>query len=131
MDPLFDQPSLDARIGGDRALMRELLALFADIQPGRLVELRRALAQQDLTRARSTAHQIAGAFASLSMDRAARLASATEIALQAQSPAQAQALLARIEAVFAQILERLSAEGLLDTPAQSAGDVPATAQSSR
>ncbi len=67
MHLLFDRASLLDRIDGDEGLLQELLALFLRVQPGRVAALGEALAKPDLAALRAGAHQLAGAFDSLSM----------------------------------------------------------------
>ncbi|MBI2159738.1 MAG: Hpt domain-containing protein [Candidatus Rokubacteria bacterium] len=47
-------------VGGDRQLLRELVAIFVEEAPGRLAELRRAAAARDATTVERVAHSLKG-----------------------------------------------------------------------
>jgi HPt (histidine-containing phosphotransfer) domain-containing protein len=61
-----DRSSLLERVGGDTALMREVVGLFLEDCPPRLAAIRRAVEQRDPDALRTEAHALKGAAGNLS-----------------------------------------------------------------
>jgi len=59
--PLFDPNDILSRIGGNKQLVREILAGFLEDLPKRFVLLKEAIRQKDAAKARRHAHSVKGA----------------------------------------------------------------------
>ncbi|MBV9123570.1 MAG: response regulator [Planctomycetes bacterium] len=56
----LDQAAILARVGGDLAILQEIIQLFAEDQPRLLAEIRAALAEQNAPRLERAAHKLKG-----------------------------------------------------------------------
>jgi two-component system sensor histidine kinase/response regulator len=74
----FSASELLERVDNDRDLLKELVEIFREEFPGQLVQLRGAVAQQDLRRVGVLAHALRGMFANLAATRAAAAAAQLE-----------------------------------------------------
>jgi len=79
---VLDMDGALARLGGDKALFLELLAIVLEDAPRSLTQVRKALVQQDLTALRMHAHALKGLVAGCGGVRAASAAQALEDASQ-------------------------------------------------
>ncbi len=115
---VIDDDDLLARAGGDAALAREVLTLFAEDAPARLAALEQAFAANDVARLRRAAHAIKGSAATigavilsaaaLDLERAAADESAAAFAGGMQRLRQAHTTL---EAALHSRLEPSTAQG--------------------
>lgn len=96
-DEAFDRVMLLENLGGDEALVAEILRIYVATAPGYMASLRAAIAAADAPAARSAAHSLKGA----SANAGARLLSATakqaELAAGGGDLAAAAALLPAVE----------------------------------
>lgn len=67
--PVFDEPALLHRVGGDAAFMREAIQLFIDDCPARLTAIREAMTDRNADALRRAAHALKGSAANLSAVR--------------------------------------------------------------
>jgi signal transduction histidine kinase/DNA-binding response OmpR family regulator/HPt (histidine-containing phosphotransfer) domain-containing protein len=72
--PQFDQNELMDRLGGDREVLQEVVAIFRHSTPELVAEIRTAIDGRDLTRLKTAAHTLKGAAGNLSAKRLAALA---------------------------------------------------------
>jgi HPt (histidine-containing phosphotransfer) domain-containing protein len=75
--PAFDAADLAARLGGEKMFV-PFLAMFGQVAPGYLEELREALARGDAQETAAKAHRLKGAAANISATRLSRLAADIE-----------------------------------------------------
>jgi HPt (histidine-containing phosphotransfer) domain-containing protein len=68
------------RLGGDEALVNEVVEIFLNDMPGQLRELREALHDQDAEKVRQKAHRIKGASANIGAQAVSGLALKIEMA---------------------------------------------------
>jgi HPt (histidine-containing phosphotransfer) domain-containing protein len=101
--PLIDMANLQHRIGRNADLLRDLVSLFLATQPKDFKSLRRAVEAKDAARAKTLAHRIAGAFASLSAAASAKLALKIEGLAAARKFDSCLIELAELEKQFEQI----------------------------
>ncbi|MCZ7686457.1 MAG: ATP-binding protein [Sandaracinaceae bacterium] len=106
-------PSLDldaalSRAGGQRELLRELAAMFAEQRPALLAELREAVEARDAPTLRRAAHTLKGSLALFGASEATRLAAELErmgregaFQASAERLAELEAELVRVEAELA------------------------------
>lgn len=97
----------DLQEPGEPDLLRELLALFLRDTPERLDALRRALARDDFDTTGRAAHSVKGSAANLGAGALQALAARAEAAAQARDGAAVAALLASLDAEFAQVRRQL------------------------
>jgi HPt (histidine-containing phosphotransfer) domain-containing protein len=62
---VLNRPALLQRVGGDRALLREVIQLFVSTSAGHVAVIREALAAGDVDRLRRAAHTLKGSAGSL------------------------------------------------------------------
>ena len=62
----FDEAELMDRLGGDREILREVVAIFCHSTPDLVSEIRTSIEGRDLTRLRASAHTLKGAAGNLS-----------------------------------------------------------------
>jgi PAS domain S-box-containing protein len=116
----FDRTGLLGSIHGDERLLAEFEALFRREFPGKLAELRAAAAHPDAEvrreETRAGAHRISGTARTMRMPRLARAATALEAYMgeSQPDPSRAAALLAEVEAAYAEVLPCLE-KGRIDT----------------
>ncbi len=77
--PSVDQSSLLARLGGDEALMRDVVRLFVDDCPSHLARIRAAIDARSSDRLRAEAHALKGAAANMSATEVVDAAGALEL----------------------------------------------------
>jgi HPt (histidine-containing phosphotransfer) domain-containing protein len=58
---VIDEAVLDKLMGGDTALLRDLVRIYNETSPGLLVQIDRALADRDAKRLHDAAHALKGA----------------------------------------------------------------------
>ena len=78
-ESVVDLPRAMQRVGGDRALMNELVRIFLEDLPGRLDTLRRGIASGDGQAAGRVAHTMKGSLAVLEARRAYALTAELEM----------------------------------------------------
>jgi CheY-like chemotaxis protein len=78
LSPVVDRASLIERLGGDEALLREVIKLFQGDCPVRLAALKAAVDGRDADRIRTEAHALKGAAANLSAAGLAEAAATLE-----------------------------------------------------
>ncbi len=108
MTLLFDRSSLMDRIGQDEEVFHELIDAFFELQPGRVAELRDAIASGDSARTAKLAHLLCGGFRSLSMDPVGQLASAIEQAARHGDRAGCGDLMVEFDNAFSDLLTDLA-----------------------
>ena len=114
--PVVDVAGALRRVGGDGALLRELVGIFLEDLPGRVAELREAVGAADTVGVERLAHTMGGSLAALEARGAQRLASElTALARQARLDA-APALFARLEAELGRVAAFLAAPGWESAP---------------
>jgi HPt (histidine-containing phosphotransfer) domain-containing protein len=74
----FDRPALLRRIGGDEALLSDLVTIFLEDCPGQMTAIRAALDSADIEQLRMSAHSLKGSAANLSGSAVAEAARALE-----------------------------------------------------
>ena len=102
--PQFDEAKLMERLGGDREILREVVAIFRHSTPELVAEIRTAIDAHDRTRLRSAAHTLKGAAGNLSAKRVAALASELETAAEASDVALAAHYFPRLVAETEELL---------------------------
>ncbi|HJZ77757.1 MAG TPA: response regulator, partial [Vicinamibacterales bacterium] len=75
---VFDMDRALARLGGDRRLLREMIAIFRQERPGMMGAIRRASGRADLEALGRTAHALKGALGTLDAPRAFQAAAHLE-----------------------------------------------------
>ncbi len=106
----FDEAELMDRLGGDREILREVVAIFCHSAPDLVSEIRTSIEGRDLTRLRATAHTLKGAAGNLSAKRLAALALELEDAGQSSDVARAAHYFPRLAAEAEELLTILSNE---------------------
>ena len=76
--PDIDRTRILSRLGGDEALMAEVVQLFLEDCPAHVAAIEQAAAAGDVPRVRSAAHALKGSAGNLSADRLADAAAALE-----------------------------------------------------
>lgn len=80
---VFDREAMLERVGGDAALLEEVLDLYREDGPGMVDAVRDAVAGDDPSMLERAAHSLKGALLNLSAEAAAREASGLERAARA------------------------------------------------
>lgn len=106
----FDEAELMDRLGGDREILREVVAIFCHSTPDLVSEIRTSIEGRDLTRLRASAHTLKGAAGNLSAKRLAALALELEDAGQSSDVARAAHYFPRLAAEAEELLTVLSNE---------------------
>ena len=106
--PQFDERELMERLGGDREILREVVAIFRHSTPDLVAEIQTAIEARDLTRLRGAAHTLKGAAGNLSAKRIAALATELETAALASDVALAAHYFPRLAAEAEELLTILS-----------------------
>jgi HPt (histidine-containing phosphotransfer) domain-containing protein len=96
-----------ARIGDDRAFLKELLDIYATDLATRVGDLRLALARGDLKAVEQFGHAIKGSSANLSLPRLRDRAAAIELAGRNGNAAKARANLKGLEKEFLKLRDYL------------------------
>ena len=104
--PLNREEAL-ARVGGDESLLRELAGLFLEEYPKLLSATQAALAQGQLPKVASSAHQMKGLLAQFAAEPARQNALQLEMSARGGDQAACQEQLGRIEATMAELLPLL------------------------
>jgi PAS domain S-box-containing protein len=94
---------------GDHALAAQLLELFVELQPARIADLRTAIEREDLGAAKSSAHLLAGAFATIAMPSLAALTRTMEQAAQRGEADAVRQMLVTLERDATQALNEAKA----------------------
>lgn len=109
--PAADVVEALRRVGGDRALLRELVDIFLEDLPGRQAELREALGAGDAARVERAAHGLGGSLAVLDARPAGRLAAELTALARGGRLAAAPAVLACLEAELGRVAAFLADAG--------------------
>jgi two-component system sensor histidine kinase/response regulator len=126
----FDVAAALRAVDGERDLLAELTALFADDCPHRLAALREAVAARDGALTAEAAHAVKGAVATLGAEAAREIAGRLEAAGREARWDEAPGLLARLEAEVAHVIAVLRAvDGGVDPSAEAATAHPPGAAS--
>lgn len=100
-DPLL------ARVGGDRRLLRQMIALFQADVPKRLARLKQALRKADLESLATVAHALKGSVGNFGALEAHAAAEQLQSAARAGDPKGAKPLAARLEEEIAKLRQKL------------------------
>jgi signal transduction histidine kinase/HPt (histidine-containing phosphotransfer) domain-containing protein/ActR/RegA family two-component response regulator len=106
---VLDEQELLARVGGDAGLVNEVLQLFAEDAPSRLLEIEEAFAANDLTRLRRAAHAIKGAAGTIGAQALAMAALAVEQAAASDDEAGTARTAALLRAAYGELMATLTA----------------------
>ncbi len=101
--PIFDRIGLESRLGGDKDLAKEIVAVFMTDFPKQIERLRQALRDSDLSAAHRIAHSIKGAAASIGAERLRAIALQAEEQVRSGAFDTAQALTERMETAFKEL----------------------------
>jgi HPt (histidine-containing phosphotransfer) domain-containing protein len=99
-EPVLDLDGTLARLGGDRNLFAEIVAMMLEDAPRVYANLRGAVAAKDAEAVRTHAHGLKGLFAGCGGVRAARAAQSVEDAGETANLDQAVSLLGRLDNEF-------------------------------
>jgi signal transduction histidine kinase/CheY-like chemotaxis protein/HPt (histidine-containing phosphotransfer) domain-containing protein len=94
----WDRTAALHRVGGDEALLNELIGVFFEEYPELAWRLREALARGDMASLREPAHTLKGSLSYLGLSGTAGLAQKIELAIQSDDAAQAADLVDRLMA---------------------------------
>jgi len=97
-----------ARVGGDRALLAEVIELFLEDGPMMVEQIRKGLADGDTAAVRMAAHSLAGTAANFDADELTTLARALETHARADDIAESRKAFARLVSAVRQVLDRLT-----------------------
>ncbi len=106
-EPIIDLAALSEQFDGDRELLEEVAAIFAEDCPGRLTEARQALASKDSETLRRSAHSLKGAAGTLAANTVKDTASQLEQAAKEGHFAQAAQLLPILEEQLGELFQYL------------------------
>ena len=106
--PQFVEEELMERLGGDREILEEVVAIFRHSTPELVAEIGNAIEARDLTRLRSAAHTLKGAAGNLSAKRLAALALELEHAGETSDVALAAHYFPRLAAETEELLTILT-----------------------
>jgi PAS domain S-box-containing protein len=98
-DRVFDREELLSRVGGDTALMFELVGLFQSDVPALFADIRQGVSSADWAGVARASHTLKGVCANIGAHRATRAALALELAGKEVRDADASVLLAWVERV--------------------------------
>jgi HPt (histidine-containing phosphotransfer) domain-containing protein len=101
--PIFDRAGLETRLGGDKELAEEIVAVFMADFPKQIERLRQALRDSDLPTAHRIAHSIKGAAASIGAERLRAVALQAEEQVRSRAFDAAHALTERMETAFEEL----------------------------
>jgi signal transduction histidine kinase/CheY-like chemotaxis protein/HPt (histidine-containing phosphotransfer) domain-containing protein len=102
--PLVDRPALLERLDDDEAFMRELLGIFIEEAPGRLLNFDKAVKERDLEALQKQSHALKGSSLSLCANPLGAAAGALEAACIAARKAGAA-----VDALFPDLADRVDA----------------------
>ena len=105
--PAIDHAAALRAVGGDAALMADVMRLFLEDCPGRVAELRTAVASSDPARVQSAAHAVKGAVGTFGAQPARDLAAHLERAGREGRLDEAPALLDALEAELTRVTTAL------------------------
>jgi len=111
-DAIFDQSALLARMNGDEADMREMIALFMGDTPGRMAELRAAAGGRDPAPVIRLAHTLKGAAGNVGARALQQAALAIEQAARAGEMETVRAGMERAEHEYQRLQARLAELGM-------------------
>ena len=94
---VFDPDRAQARLGGDRRLLREMIAIFRAESPRQMAAIRRAAMTSDLEALRHAAHSLKGALGTLDAPRAYQAAQRLETAARQGAASDVQPALRDLE----------------------------------
>ena len=103
-DPTFDLSTALGGVEGDRELLTELLAIFAEVGPGQLQAVRDAMSRSDSAALAFAAHTLNGGLRALGASKAATLAEHLEQLGRDGGFSGAPGLLAALESEIEQVL---------------------------
>ncbi|NLI75253.1 MAG: Hpt domain-containing protein [Candidatus Riflebacteria bacterium] len=103
--PVYDQEGVLARLDGDAALGREILAVFLQDTPGRLAALEEAVGRGRPDDVRILAHALKGAAANVGALAFSRAAQAVEKAARAGLTPDLPGLIARLAGELARLAQ--------------------------
>ncbi len=133
-DVLFDEEAALACTGGDRQLLREIVALFRKDRAASLKRIDTAIAKGDGEQLRLAAHALKGSLATVGATAARQTAAELEQMGRAAILAGAAELAARLRDRLVRLDEAFAAAGLIRSPARRAKPAtsgPASASTSR
>jgi signal transduction histidine kinase/CheY-like chemotaxis protein len=105
---VLDRSAILARVGNDRQLLKELVALFREELPGLLTRIREAVARRDAPALKAAAHTLKGAVSNFSTWPAFEAALRLETMGQTGDLTQAGAALAALEEAMARLVPALA-----------------------
>ncbi len=118
--PIFDVVGLDIRMGGDQALIKEIVEVFLNDFPDQMARFLQALQDKDQALAHRQVHSIRGAAASVGAERLRALALQAEDGVRAGVFDETLAIAGKMEPAFAEFRAELSRLGFVsDTGAAS------------
>jgi PAS domain S-box-containing protein len=128
-DATFDEQAALSHTGGDRKLLREVIALFRADAKGRCRELARAIARRDAEAAAMVAHALKGGIATVGSPAGRHQAAEIERMARAERFEDAERALKAFRALLERLDAALVAAGLLRrptrrNPAGSPGSTP-------
>jgi HPt (histidine-containing phosphotransfer) domain-containing protein len=107
-DPILDPEALLGRVAGDRALLRELVAIFTEDAPGMLERIAGALAADDSAAVAKAAHALKGSVGVFSAGPAAGAAAELEQLARSGELSAAGRTYATLEREVARLAEELA-----------------------
>jgi CheY-like chemotaxis protein len=122
--PRFDRAALVERLGGDEALLADLIRIFVDDAPPRLSALKAALDARDFTRLRAEAHALKGSAGALALKSLADAAGVLEQLAEQKRLGPAQGAWRLVSVETAHALDLLSREDLTSSVAPLSGPAP-------
>lgn len=105
--PIIDLEALSEQFDGDKELLEEVAAIFAEDCPGRLNEAKTALAAQDSETLRRSAHSLKGAAGTLAANQVKDTASMLEQAAKNGEFVRAGEILPLLESQLGDLFEYL------------------------
>ncbi|MBT3381078.1 MAG: response regulator [Lentisphaerae bacterium] len=106
-DPILDLAELEGRFGEDREFCQEIIDLFIDGMPRRLMDLSEAIAQGDEEQAHRHAHTIKGSSANIAATRVSKTARDIESAATDGRMAEAETLFPVLAREFENLKENV------------------------
>ena len=94
---VFDIREAEARLGGDRRLLREMMTIFGAESPGQMTAIRRAAARKDLDRLQKATHALKGALGTLDAPLAFQAARRLEDVARRGAGAEVESALSDLE----------------------------------
>jgi two-component system sensor histidine kinase/response regulator len=112
-EEIFDEQNALAYTGGDRALLKEIIAVFRTDYPSSMRRLDRALKRQDAEAVRMTAHALKGSIATVGSPAGRQTAFELEQMGRSDQLAGAERAVARLREQLTQLEEAFVAAGLV------------------